>query len=138
LGVIVQVVEALAVIQDHTPIQVRVPDLQEVTESEAAEWIRAAQLLGGETIGAEWEGFSAEIPAERASLLAPSDAGSTFAIEKPFIITIGGTAIELGRIQQILESCSVELQDRSVDSDHVRVRLAPFGSKAAHVRMATA
>lgn len=135
LGVILHVVEALAVIQDHTPIQIRVPDLQQVTESEGAEWMNAAQLLRGETLTVEWEGLSAEIPAERVNNFATPGSGSTFAIEGPFTITIAGTMIELGRKQTVLESCSVELHDRSAESDHVRVSLVPFGSKAAHVRL---
>jgi hypothetical protein len=45
LGDVLQVVEALAVIQDHTSEQIRIPDLTTVNRGAGAELVRLARLL---------------------------------------------------------------------------------------------
>lgn len=129
------IVEALCAIQQHTPIQLQVPDLRLVTREQAGEWLRTARLLRGETLEFEWNGFWASIPAENAHSIPPAQAGVPLKLEQALQTTVGTAVIDLGRMELAMDSGSVDPENAPVaEGDRLRIRFVPFGSKAAHLR----
>jgi hypothetical protein len=56
-GVTAQLVEALAVVQEHVPQVVLLPDLSQTSWNQARPWLAAAALLSGQTLtqSASWQ-----------------------------------------------------------------------------------
>ena len=106
---LVEICEALATIQRHTFVPVRVPDLTTVTTETALEWIRVARLLRGEALTGTWE----TLPATLDPGIEPPAEGQepfTAALPGPLTVTIAGTVIPLG--EQIIQVHAARM-DRS-------------------------
>jgi hypothetical protein len=88
------VCDALETIDSYAVPDVVIPDLSDVTRSEAAVWLRAARLLRGEILAGRWETLRVEL----ADGGLPSSIGDTFAIafDRPFVVIVNGTEILLG------------------------------------------
>jgi hypothetical protein len=55
MGVIADIIEALAVVQDHTTAQVAVPDFASMTWPEARPILHAADLIRGAALTVPWQ-----------------------------------------------------------------------------------
>ena len=103
---LVEICEALATIQRHTFVPVRVPDFTTVTTETALEWIQVARLLRGEVLKRTWETMPVtlrpgiDFPAEEQEPLA-------VALPNPLTVTISETVIPLG--EQIIHVSAARL-----------------------------
>ena len=61
IGVIADLIEALAVLQDHTTVQIAVPDFAKLTLLQARAILHAADLIRGAVVTVSWEGISLHV-----------------------------------------------------------------------------
>jgi hypothetical protein len=65
----VQIIRALAIIQEQTSEHLPIPDFEELTREAGDYIIKVARLLRGETIRGHWKSVVAEVPSETIDLL---------------------------------------------------------------------
>ncbi|MFI7492942.1 hypothetical protein ACIBXA_31670 [Micromonospora echinaurantiaca] len=94
LDALTTAVEALATIQQHTTVPIRVPDLSGAVSEEVNRWLFAARLLGGDEVSGTypegqclWVGLDDEVD-------LPDDG--TVGIELPLTVSVGGQRVDLG------------------------------------------
>ena len=61
MGIIADLIEALAAIQDRTTTQLTVPDLAKLTMPEARPILHAADLIRGAAVTVPWEGITIHV-----------------------------------------------------------------------------
>lgn len=111
---VLRIVEALATIQEHTPVQLTVPDFTETTRRQASDIISAARLLRGETLSGTWNKRQLRVDPTTITTDVPL---SVMSIES-FTVTVGDTDIDLGQLQVRLLAVTVELDpDVAPDGD---------------------
>jgi hypothetical protein len=93
---LVEICEALATIQRHTFVPVRLPDFTTVRTETALEWIRVARLLRGEVLNGTWETMPVTL---RPDTHFPTEDQEPFSVPLPgpLTVTISGTVIPLVR-----------------------------------------
>lgn len=99
-------IDALAMLQAHTSTLIVVPDLTTVTGRDAQTVLRAAKLLGGQTVVGTWK--TMEFVADGAVTIDP-DGHYQLATIEPLTAVIGAEIVTLGAVQNTL--MSVKLAD---------------------------
>ena len=136
LGPVLRLVEALAIIQDHSTEQITIPDLTTVTRSAAGELIRLAHLLREGSVAVEWNEFDMEISV--STIDVPIGAGgppAPMSIQQPCIAHLNGREVVLGSVRWDLASARVESVTEAADSV-VRVRFVPGENRTAKLAYA--
>ena len=96
------VVESLVTIQDHTPIQISIPE--SFTKEQSNKWRAAKKLLEGEEIDVPAKDFKVclrpgvSLPEGELSVVSLSD----------FSIKVGGTDIPLGKVRTLYSTVKVD------------------------------
>ena len=105
LQAVLQMLEPLTRIQEHTSTPIRTPHLEEVTHKEVAGWRRVAAILDGEEIAATYP--------EGQALMVVLGSEVTFDESQPARILlaltakVGGQALDLGQCEAVLDSPKV-------------------------------
>jgi hypothetical protein len=107
---LVEICEALATIQRHTFVAVRVPDFTTVRTDTALEWIRVARLLRGEVLKGAWETMPVTLRADVD--LTEDQEPFTVALPSALTVAISGTVIPLG--EQIVQVRAARLDRDSL------------------------
>jgi hypothetical protein len=92
-GLIVDFVEALAAVQDHTTAQLLVPDMAKLTHGEARRILHAAERIRGAAISAPWEGFTVHL---RPGANPPSEDIFSGLLYQELSTSAGTTEVTLG------------------------------------------
>jgi hypothetical protein len=129
-GIVYDLVEALAVIQDHTSVQIRVPDFQEVTFGSMRRILRAAGLLRGDVISVPWQPFVAHINAGVTISTLPM----TMLLYSELKLSVGAVEISLGYEQAHLPAARMDIDSVIEHEGHQDVRIVPVGDIEAVVR----
>jgi hypothetical protein len=132
-GVVFDLVEALAVIQDHTTIQLHVPDLARLTRHDIRGILRLAELMRGAAISVPWEGFAVHL--WPGSAPTADDLFSTLLYQQ-LIITLNGIHASVGYQQVYLPAARVEPGSLTRHGDHQDIRIVPGGGAGAVIRYA--
>lgn len=128
---IIRVCEALALIQRHTVLPVRVPDLDQLKVEQAHEWLRVARLLRGEAVEQTWTRVGVEL---HPGTDRPGGVGDAFTIAVPraLSVEVGGVDIPLG--QEITQLMKAKIDEGSLRPGHVE--FVPAGDARAVSRWA--
>jgi len=116
-----RLLEAIAGLQEHTPIPLVLPPVIPVTEQRSL--LRAYRLTQGETLSAPWDAGQVALPhenAERAREILL--AGEALGVEKPLTAMLGGNEFFVGRIVQTIKGA--QLQDSEEQGDLTVLRIA--------------
>jgi hypothetical protein len=129
---VLRVVEALAVIHDHTTEQITIPNLTTVTRSDAGELIRLARLLHEGSVVVEWHGFDLglQILEGLPDSITIGGPPASDSFQRPCVVQIDGRDVVLGSVRYDLASVRVESVTPSEDGI-VRVRLVPGEDRTA-------
>lgn len=116
-----EVVNELAVLQQHTGTIVRVPDLMKTTDAQVAMWRRAATMLeGGEVTGTFSEGHALTIRIENKFDSIPE----LLVVEVPFEVSVGEQNIHFGTKYVWLEKATV-IEQREIDGEWLLTLTTP-------------
>jgi hypothetical protein len=135
LGPVLRVVEALAVIQDHTAEQITIPDLTTVTRSSAGDLIRLARLLQEGSVMVEWDHLDLNLEVPKEMEAVPVEAGAPSkreSIQQPCVVRLGDREIVLGSIRYELAAARVE-SVTPTEAGVVQVRLVPGNDRTARL-----
>lgn len=128
-GDVYDVVESLATIQEHTTVQVRVPDLTQLTKRAAGEWAAAARLVRGETVTVNWSTLKVHLqPGVRVDEGHPIQV----AYRDRLRVQIADQKVALGLREVYLPAAQPGRQEQH--DDHADVIFVPFGSDLATLR----
>jgi hypothetical protein len=114
-GVVFDFVEALAVIQDHTTAQLRVPDLVKLTRHDVRGILRLAELMRGAAISVPWEGFAVHLWPGTAPT---ADGPFSTLLYQQLTITLNGIQASVGYQQVYLPAARVEPGSLTRHGDH--------------------
>lgn len=131
VGAILDLVEALATVQDHTAVQIRVPDLSEFPIMDCRRILRAAQLLAGEPVTVSWTKQRVHL---NPGTEPPSENPFTALFFESLSVTLDGQSIPLGYQQVHLPAARADLESLSKHDDHKDVNLVPAGDAPAVIR----
>lgn len=98
---------ALADIQRHTAIQIRLPDLCEVTGDEASTWVRAARLLRGDVLTTRWNDMWVTLEPD-ATLPETGTEMSLLVVTVPLVVQVGGVMVDLGLQKQTFATVRID------------------------------
>jgi hypothetical protein len=121
LGLVLRLVEALAVIQEHTTEQIMSPDFTTVTRGAAGGLVQLADILRDGSITVEWNGLEMVAPVAPAPLGIPP---APMSIRRQCTLQLNGVEIVLGSLRHDLASARVE-SVTPADDGLVRVRIVP-------------
>jgi hypothetical protein len=124
LGPVIKVVEALAVIQDHTCEQIMLPDLTRTTRREARELVRVARLVQAGSYATTWTELVVSVPGGAVAPDAASIPAGPATFEDPLTVRLGEKEIALGRRRLALASARVVAMDPDEGGFQV-LRFAP-------------
>ncbi|MGI8757551.1 MAG: hypothetical protein ACR2MB_17175 [Acidimicrobiales bacterium] len=115
---LVLICDALAEIQRHTPLPIRIPE--SISSEIATEWLIAAALLRGETVDGTWTDMPMTLEPGAA---LPDETRDQFMVmvTVPLAVTVGDLEVALGRRQLVCKTA--RLDPDSLGSE--RVRLTP-------------
>ena len=132
---LIRVCEALAVIQRHTVLPIRIPDLTETSVTEAREWIRAARLLNGDTISLTWDRIAFDLHDDAELPSGVTDA-VTVATTSALIAKVGDREVDLGLQVAQLAMARVDPSDLGDDGQPVSssVHMVPAGDNTGTIR----
>lgn len=122
-------VESLVAIQDHTPIQISIPE--SFTKEQSNKWRAAKRLLEGETIDVPARDFKVclrpgvSLPEGELSLLSSSD----------FSIKVGDTDIPLGKVQTLCSPVEVDTTSFESHDSHKDCFIRPTDKTKVTMRM---
>lgn len=103
LAAMFRLMEDLLTIQQNTSAVVRVPDVDELTAQQVAQWSFVASVLRGEDVTRTYrEGHQLLI--ELAEELPDSDLAGSVTITVPLTVDIGSETLDLGRVGVVLEN----------------------------------
>jgi hypothetical protein len=129
-----RVVDALAVIQKHTAVLLRIPDMTETEIEDANHWLYVVRLLSRETVETTWSDLTVTGSAITFDQLRDSSP-QTLRLVKPLKIEWGGTEIDLGYEEVIMQSAGLEPNSRRPgDGEEYTLRIVPVGSKVVRCR----
>jgi hypothetical protein len=127
----VQVVEALARIQERTHVQVTVPDLLEWTPGQIEEFIRIGKLLQGESVPVEWSPFDLRARPDAGDVAGD---GVSVLLDLPLSVRLGDEEIPLGTLRRHLKAARIEVLDAAPGDDGlVAARLVPLDGNTSAV-----
>lgn len=126
------VVEALAVVQEHTVEQVFIPDFTTVSRRDGGELVRLAQLLRDGTVRVIWDKFDVALEISDDSTEASvteggHDVARSFLL--PCLARVGDADLALGTVRYDLISTRVE--SITPAEGGIRVRFLPSGDRTA-------
>lgn len=132
IALILELAEALAVIQEHTALRVDMPDLAQLTHRQLAEVLDAARLLRGETLAMQWQGIGFHL---HPGVEVDADSESPFAARVRDVLKVGLPTgdIILGVRNIDLPAARIDPGSVVVHGDHKDVRLIPFGDTLAAI-----
>lgn len=130
MGVIVDIIEALAAIQDHATVQVTVPDLAKLSGLEARAILHVADLIRGSAITARWQEINIHL---RPDAAVPVGIFSAL-LYRELKITVGGVEASLGYEQVHLPAARAERGSLTHHGDHDDIQIVPAGDIPAVVR----
>ena len=130
-GFIVDLVEALAVIQDHTTTQVTIPDLAKLPHHDARRILRTAELIRGAAISVPWRGFAVHL---RPGASPPAEDIFSGLLYQELSLSVGTTMISLGYEQVHLPAACVEPDSLTRHDDYHDIRIIPVGGTQAVIR----
>lgn len=131
MGMIVDIVEALASLQDHTAAQLLIPDMAKLTHGEARRILRAAELIRGAAISAPWEGFAVHL---RPGASPPSEDIFSALLYQELSISAGTAEVSIGYQQVYLPAARAEPSSLTRHDDHHDIRIVPVGGTQAVIR----
>jgi hypothetical protein len=137
LGHVVAVVEALAVIQDHTTQQVTIPDPAQLGR-QARDLLRTAQLLRDGRLTATWTQLTEPVPAGTIDPQADLGTPSPAVYVKPLVVTIGNQQVPLGYRRVSLASARLESISPGPDGQHLLLTLVPGDDDSAVIEFIAA
>jgi hypothetical protein len=135
LGLVLRVVEALAVVQDHTTEQIAIPDLTTVSRTSAGELIRLARLLQEGHVVVEWNHLDLNLEVPEGMDAVPVEAGGPPRPESvllPCLVRLDDRDIVLGSVRYELSAAQVE-SVTPTDTGIARVRLVPGDDRTARL-----
>lgn len=121
---IIKVCRALAVIQQHTLLSIRIPDLAATSGREAVEWIYAARLLSGEPLTGTWN--TTRICLHPDVRPENNEEPRQVLERKPLVVVIGGLTVPLGEIITLLPRARLD-GEVQIHGDHHDALLVPAG-----------
>jgi hypothetical protein len=137
LGHVVAVVEALAVIQDHTTRQVAIPDPAQLGR-QARDLLRTAQLLRDGRLTVTWTQLTEPVPAGTIDPQADLGTPSPAVYVKPLVVTIGDQQVPLGYRRVSLASARLESISPGPDGQHLLLTLVPGDDDSAVIEFVAA
>ena len=132
---LVDLVEALAAIQDHTTAQLLIPDLAKLTRSEAHRILRIGDLIRGAAISTPWEEFAVHL---RPGASPPSQDIFSGLLYQELSISTGTTEASIGHQQVYLPAARAVPDSLERHGDHNDIRIAPAGGVQAVIRYSPA
>jgi hypothetical protein len=129
-GLLFDLVEALAIVQEHTSTQIRIPDFRNVTLGEMQPVLRAAELLRGATLSAPWNPLTIHIRPGAAISTQPMSVLLYYELK----VSIDGVDVGLGYEQVYLPSARMDIESLTGHDDHQDIRIIPVGGTAALIR----
>lgn len=129
MGIIADIIEALAVIQDRTTIQLTVPDFTKLTMPEARPILHAADLIRGAAVTVPWEGITFHVHPGTAT---PGDIFQAL-VYRELTIAVGEVQASLGHEQIHLPAARVDPGSVTRNGDHDDIRIVPVGETPAVV-----
>ena len=130
IGVIADIIEALAVIQERTTIQLTVPDFTKLTMLEARSILHAADLIRGAAVTVPWEGITIHVHPGTAT---PGDIFQAL-VYRELTLAVGGVQASLGHEQIHLPAARVDPGSVTRHGDHDDIRIVPVGETPAVIR----
>jgi len=130
IGVIADLIEALAVLQDHTTAQITVPDFAKLTLLQARAILHAADLIRGAVVTVPWEGVSIHVHPGTA---APGDIFQAL-VYRELKLVVGEAEASLGYEQVHLPAARVDPGSVTRHDDHDDIRIVPVGESPAVIR----
>ena len=130
IGVIADLIEALAVLQDHTTVQIAVPDFAKLTMPEARAILHAADLIRGAVVTVPWEGISLHVHPGTAT---PGDIFQAL-VYRELKLVVGEAQASLGYEQIHLPAARVDPGSVTRHDDHDDIRIVPVGETPAVIR----
>lgn len=132
-GLVFDIVEALATIQEHTTAQLRVPDLAQLNGHQVREFLRVAELIRGAAISVPWEGLAMR---RWPGSSLPPDGLFSMLMYQELGISIDGQQASLGYQQIHLPAARVDRGSVTGHDDHQDIRIVAAGGAAAVIRYA--
>lgn len=127
----VQVVEALARIQERTHVQITVPDLLDWAPRQIEEFVRIGKLLRGESVTTEWSPFELRARPDAGEVAGD---GVSVLLDLPLSVRLGGADIALGTLRRHLRAAKIEVLDATPGGDGlVPARLVPLDGNTSAV-----
>ena len=132
-GLVFDIVEALAAIQEHTAAQLRVPDLAELNWHQVRAFLRVAELMRGAAISVPW----GEMAMGRwPGTSPPPDGLFSVLMYQELSIEIDGQQASLGYQQVYLPAARVDRDSSPGHDGHQGIRIVPGGGARAIIRYA--
>lgn len=122
-------VEALALIQQHTPHQLLVPDVAAMTGDQQRGVLRAARLLRGETMRGTWDQIAA-VHLHQGLTVEPAERFAIRTFQR-LAVALPAVDLDLGLVQIDLPIARAHPVSLHEHDDHLDVRLVPAGSDVA-------
>ena len=132
---IVDIVEALADLQDHTTAQLLIPDMAKLTHAEARRILHVAELTRGAAISAPWEGLAVHL---RPDARPPSQDIFSGLLYQELRMSVGAIEVRLGYQQVYLPAARAEPGSLTRHDDHHDIRIVPVGGTQAVIRYSEA
>ena len=126
-----EAVESLVVIQDHTPIQISIPD--SFTKEQSSKWHAAKRLLEGEEIDVPAREFKVCL---RPGVSLPKGELSVVSLFD-FSVTVGNTDIPLGKVRTLYSVAKVDTTSYESHDDHKDCFIRPTDKAKSTMRMET-
>jgi hypothetical protein len=133
--VLFDIVEALAALQDHTTVQLVIPDLAKLTHGEARRILHAAELIRGAAISVPWQGFVVHL---RPGARPPSEDIFSGLLYQELSISPGTTEVSVGYREVYLPAARAEPGSLAHHGDHHDIRIIPAGDAQAVIRYSRA
>jgi hypothetical protein len=127
MGIIADLIEALAVIQDRTTTQVTVPDFAKLTMPEARPILHTADLIRGAAVTVPWEGITLHVHPGTAT---PGDIFQAL-VYRELRLSVGEAQASLGYEQIHLPAARVDPGSVTRHGDHDDIRIVPVGETPA-------
>ncbi|WP_067641668.1 hypothetical protein, partial [Actinomadura latina] len=107
LAGLVELLDALSVIQRHTSRRIVVPDLNSLTPDQANNWRLAAKILQGKEVTLTYPSEQCLILDLNADLDAEIVLGQTLLLAVPLIVAVAGHELDLGPVEMRLSSSTL-------------------------------
>jgi len=132
---LVVILDALATIQDHTHVEIRTPDLTTTSINAAREWLRAAKLLRGEQVRAQWAGpLNVRAHSMNENYLADFEP-QPITLRLPHRVAIDAAELDLGRIIMQTSAAQIISIYSDVSTRQITATYEPANSEHATIYM---